>query len=294
MNTRYQIENVRHAPIWWRHGPVIRLFENNEVVGYEMDLFLEHSDCYDIEKVMKQLEDMEEKHLTKWPFLDPLDKDEFRLKLDNLPTEFFSHQLLDVDLRNEESLFDFLCKWGFPYSPARNDEVCCGNFGDLFIASREGILETEEILKKGTNRRICISRKEAASTLCVFQTIVELMFHALGGESAPLLDMAPVNAASCNPFHLVSYPSISVSYPQKTDLRHRGLLTCAIANQIIETIRDPLPWRKCACDGCRVLFKRKQSGRANPDSKSIYCSTKCEQRQCKRNQRAAAKNRIEH
>ena len=56
------------------------------------------------------------------------------------------------------------------------------------------------------------------------------------------------------------------------------MLTCAIANQIIETISDPLPWKKCRCDGCKVVFKRKQSGRGNPDSKSIYCSTKCEQK----------------
>lgn len=237
---------------------------------------------------------MEKKYLTKWPFLDPLDEDEFRLKLDTLPTEFFSHQLLDVDLYSEESLFDFLCKWGFPYSPARNDELCCGNFGSLFFTSREGILETEEILKRGSTQRICISSKEAISTLRVFQAIVAMMFDALEGDSAPLLDMSPVNAASCNPSYLVSYPSISVSLPQMTDLRHRGMLTCAIANQIIETICDPLPWKKCACDGCGVMFKRKQSGRGNPDSKSIYCSTKCEQRQCKRNQRAAAKARIKH
>ena len=294
MNKRYQIENVRHAPIWWRHGPVIRLCESNEVVGYEIDLFLEHSDSYDIENVLKQLENIEKKYLTKWPFLDPLDEDEFRFKLDTLPTEFFSHQLSDVDLCSEESLFNFLCKWGFPYSPARNDKSCLENYGSISSESLEGIHETEEILKEGSVLRICISRKEAVSTIRAFQTIVEMMFDSLkGGKDIPM-DMGPINAASCNPFYLIGWPSHSEHSLKMTRLADRGMLTCAIANQIIATISDPLPWKKCRCDGCKVMFKRKQSGRGNPDSKSIYCSTKCEQRQCKRNQRAAAKNRIKH
>lgn len=294
MNNRQPIDNVRYAPFWWRHGPVVRLQKNGEIIGYKMDLYFEHTDEYDSEMVLKQLDESEKKHLTKWPFLDLLDKDELRLKLDTLPTEFFSHQLLDVDLSNELSVFRFLCEWGFPYSPARNNELCCGNYGSLFFSSKEGIFETEDILKNGNTPRICISIKEAVSTLAVFQSIVSMMFDAIENDSTPLLDMEPVNAASCNPFYLISYPSISLSSPQMTDLEHRGMLTCAIANQIIDAMRDEAPWKKCACVGCRVLFKRKQSGRNNPDSKSIYCSSRCEQKQCKRNQRAAAKARIKH
>ena len=73
-----------------------------------------------------------------------------------------------------------------------------------------------------------------------------------------------------------------------------SLLTAAICNQMIDAIADPIPWRDCACDGCNVTFKRKQSKANAPTSDSIYCCTACEERQKKRNQRAAAKNRIQH
>lgn len=40
--------------------------------------------------------------------------------LDSLPSEFFSHDIYDLDINDEQQLFDFTLKWGLLYSPMRS------------------------------------------------------------------------------------------------------------------------------------------------------------------------------
>lgn len=145
-----------------------------------------------------------------------------------------------------------------------------------------------------------ISSMEASTTLFVLQETVRTMLDITesGGWVSDELDRAlnVLYAGSCNPRTVLSnkYWYRGGISNLGSDLRYRGQLTSAICNQIIEAVEDTAPWRKCACEGCGRIFKRKQSKSGNPDSDSIYCSDKCMERQKKRNQRSAAKNRAQH
>lgn len=64
-----------------------------------------------------------------------------------LPTEFFNHQLLAVDVSNRESVVDFISHWGIPFSPFRSEEGMIGDWGIFEEESVVGINETEEVIK---------------------------------------------------------------------------------------------------------------------------------------------------
>lgn len=165
-------------------------------------------------------------------------------------------------------------------------------YGDRIPTKDEA--EHYRSLYASSNPGICdaISIEEASLTLRMLQDSVSSIMDAVRGRStvhARHLDV--INMGS-------SYPRLlhwngAYSGTQNKQQRY-SLLTAAICNQIIDAFADVTPWRDCACEGCNVTFKRKQSGAYAPTSDSVYCCTACEERQKKRNQRAAARNRIRH
>lgn len=153
-------------------------------------------------------------------------------------------------------------------------------------------------LYDSTNIGICdaISLEEASLTLEMLQQAIEALMDTIkSGSSLHMRYLDTINMGSSNSRMLLSATKSLKSYSAaETEQQQYSLLTAAICNQVIDAFDDPIPWRECACEGCGVIFKRKQSKANAPTSDSIYCCTACEERQKKRNQRAAAKNRIQH
>ena len=140
-----------------------------------------------------------------------------------------------------------------------------------------------------------ISTTEAALCLEMLQTsVTALMERIRDGAQISNAQFEPFNACTMNPLRLAT------TAPGAKALGGHGVqdaylsLTAAICNQVVDTFADDTPWRECACVGCGRIFKRKQGKANKPTSDSYYCCKRCEERQKKRNQSAAAKNRIKH
>lgn len=76
-------------------------------------------------------------------------------------------------------------------------------------------------------------------------------------------------------------------------LDEMGLLTSAICNQIIQSIHNTdLPWRECAYEKCKAIFKYSQSSAQTPNGDSAYCCPKHSdnQRQIRRYRKLKDKN----
>lgn len=70
-----------------------------------------------------------------------------RMCAEDLPTEFFNHQLLKVDTDDRDSVVEFVSHWGIPFSPYRNKEDAVGEWGIYEDESLTGINETEEAIR---------------------------------------------------------------------------------------------------------------------------------------------------
>lgn len=118
----------------WAHGYVTRIKEDEKLLGYSMttdkNSVKDEDDRYWQRKKLRQSEKLyntnsvrailtEESERKYLEATDEVKSRYFDFKLHILPTEFFNHQVLDLDLENEQQLFDFLVEWGFPYSPFR-------------------------------------------------------------------------------------------------------------------------------------------------------------------------------
>ena len=231
---------------------------------------------------------------------------------DELPTEFFNHQLLEVNPDNIGDLLEFSKKWGFIYSPVRN----IGEYKEFLnpleyvtdssIALDDAILspelevldhidtirQTDEYINKVGHfealKKPVISISELSHSVLLLQESVNLVMGYDSFFSSWFeLALEVFNRCSCNE----NYFETPVEIKANNKLYDRGLLTSAICNQVLETFSSDLPWKKCANEKCFKHFKRKQSGATSSNSKTKYCSIRCEQQQKKRNQRRAAMNR---
>lgn len=239
-------------------------------------------------------------------------KPENLMYYDELPTEFFNHQLLEINHENIGDLLEFSKKWGFIYSPVRNigeykeflnplefviDRT--NTFDSVLISPELEVLEhidairqTDEYINKiGDSEALkapVISLSELSHSVLLLQESVNLvMGYDSFFPSWFELALEVFNRCSCNE----NYFETPVEIKANNKLYDRGLLTSAICNQVLETFSSDLPWKKCANEKCFKHFKRKQSGATSSNSKTKYCSIRCEQQQKKRNQRRAAMNR---
>lgn len=233
------------------------------------------------------------------------------MKSDELPLEFFNHELMDVDSENDKEVVLFLEKWGFMFSPLRNDPKC--EYAHSFL-NRDAINEfacavnkTEELhdldvagelLPNRRNRNDfdhVISLEEAKSSIIIMQLIVSELTQFIGDENYLFRSEFFVNACASNPHIACNKKNVTVVH-DNGNIPGGGLLVSAICNQIIECIADENPWKKCECEGCGKWFKYQHtnSRSRSPHRDSKYCSVKCSNRQRKRNQRLAASSRADH
>lgn len=234
-------------------------------------------------------------------------------RIGSLPVEFWNHELLRSDFKNnEKALKLFLEEWGIPYHPLRNSpyltkekmqEVGIAETdrkSDVFCpVPKPGQINKDQVFapEKTSPFLQYVSKKEAASALLYLQFFIAKAVYGVGGF-ADHAAFETINHAACNPLMLRRKGDDFTVYQDTygRSLHAKGLLTSAICNQIVESFADDAEWRQCGCEGCCRIFKRKQPDKegTRPDRDSKYCSTICKNRQTKRNQRAAAKNRIQH
>ena len=224
------------------------------------------------------------------------------ITLDELPREFFNHQLLECKTRNDDGSFDthslaaFVEAWGLPLSPYR---FCNRSYvapDDELAAAME---LTDSMNADGPMRALSIA--EAALTIECLQHAVYLIHEAIRANDSdeglgPLDDVSldliialyPIDLAARLP--VVIFPHVGAEH-----MEQRGV-TAAICTQIVETIADKdTPWRECAAPDCNkrfgvpVIFKYQQNDKedAQRNPNAEYCSVKCRERRKKQRQRAA-------
>lgn len=270
---------------------------------------------------------------------------------EDLPTEFFNHDLMDVNAKDSKSVLEFCRKWGFPYSPQRfvhmevthklknartrkEQEQGKSFFRSILISNFAMTAKQEQLYRFSSNVSIpetySISLEEAGFAIHNLQFVTSSIRKGVKEGLNPSGFSYFLSPCSCSSYHsyptpdMVSYGaefgaialltdsedslfSPSVTSPDSPNssgalqiwlyehLSVKGTLTSAICNQILNTMADPTEWRTCKCEGCEVVFKHRYGrGNRRVHNDSVYCSQKCSERQKKRNQRAAAKNRIKH
>lgn len=222
-----------------------------------------------------------------------------------LPTEFFNHQLLSRETQgvrevprnpyDMEHLVDFVSSWGFPFAPVRDivapmmlslDEGSLREQRFLEVLDEYGIGETEALAvamrEREPNRACVISESEAMLSLGQLQQLVREIHSSIkGGTPLPELASLLIPYSSVNPLQVRGASRFGAS---------EGSLTSAIVNQLVEALgEEGNPWRECACGGCEIVFKNKQSDAKATDSDSYYCCDRHMERQKQRNKREAEK-----
>lgn len=233
---------------------------------------------------------------------------------EDLPIEFFNHQIVEMppldlcpedEISNANELLCFCEKWGLPFSPYReygarlqsgNETLPSNEWGQAIRITDSFYPGFSQSL---TNKGLFVSVSEAARSiqdLSLFASSVSKIANGANGSfgMSEIFNAAYPRSAAywCSETGGMNSTKAPESVFDFGDTRSGGL-TAAVCRQMIETLSDPAPWRECACKGCGKMFKRKQ-GAKNPHRDSSYCCKKCEERQRKRNQREAARNRIDH
>lgn len=224
---------------------------------------------------------------------------------DWLPVEFFSHQFMEFDPHDQESMMTLVSTFGVPLHPRR-----FGIGGGVYLRGdseygrlRKAMSDTDKMRfspveesRVGLSEywqtvnmiRFVASFEEVSFAVESLQNDISAMFDFLDGR-ANSWSANVINAGASNAFTIgtgvCAFPDFS--------------LTNAICNQVIETAVSKEPWKKCACEGCGRWFKRFQprnisnTGISKP-SLSKYCCKRCQDKQGQANKRKAAKSRIQH
>lgn len=218
----------------------------------------------------------------------PMSKDRGLWFCDFLPTEFFSHQLMEIDAEDTEGIINFATEFGFLFHPARYGR--CNLCRDFDSSCEEARVEELERLIAASPSNLMrygilsyISIKEMKAAIEDLQADIGELFRCISkSDTGPMLDF--VNVGSCNPFLITSNPK---------HMRVTGSLTNAVCNQIIDVVASDRPWKVCKCDKCGRIFKKPQGSSPSKTDKSpstaLYCSTRCRDRQSQRNRRERLK-----
>lgn len=219
------------------------------------------------------------------------------VRLSDLPTEFFNHQLFGEGAEFEEYVQAFMTKWGLLFSPLRNSWGCLDGWGFLEAMSMQGVKETDILIERMPELAgQIVSKQEAEMTMLVLREIVLFLrkYIKSGGEDVQSLALlsAPLSVASCNSYQIGPFSSMRQDFAQGVtiSLHDMGLLTSAICNQLITAIVDEdVPWRECRCRDCDTLFKYAQTGAMTPNQDAYYCCKRHSDRERQRLRRERGK-----
>lgn len=282
----------------------------------------EVSNYYRMERVMRS-----ERY--SWPVARVLDKtkdghwymisDPLK-RLDELPIEFFSHELLDVDFRDHREVFRFCSEFGLPFLTSRYGGIL--NDISLRTESIRGSLGVDDYDR---SKSVVLSMEEAQEAIYQLQECVGTLFAYMTGVSDRTLnsnlpwwwdtqdvyesDVAasrmmlhlgasnPLTYHNATSIHLET-ASLILRFNEIGDGPKRGTapegdLSRAVCNQLAAAVYGENPWLKCK--GCGKAFQRYRGAVGHkPDysrkpKPSLYCSKTCRSRTDKRNERASKK-----
>ncbi|MCL2654915.1 MAG: hypothetical protein FWD65_04350 [Coriobacteriia bacterium] len=208
-----------------------------------------------------------------------------------LPTEFFSHELMDLDIEDDDQLFDFTNNWGAALDPQPFADIMDLSFliehylPSDFVENANGIVQLHEVTEI---KRTLHALKDAAHNIfkVMCNELQELPSNAIlyyGAAGRQMITQSG-SGAWTGGSNILDGSFVS-------NRRAVGL-TSAICNQIIDFIADPaVPWI-CEARDCERIFKRqrrfqKSHGKVSPVSDSIYCSDRCREREKQRRRREA-------
>lgn len=142
--------------------------------------------------------------------MDPVDCGLVPMSANQLPTEFFNHQLFEyasTDKEPDSRVWALMEEWGLLFSPLRNDWGCLDGWQFLETMSMQGVRETDVLVERMPNLAgLAVSKLEAETTFAVLKEIVLFLRKYIRNEDARSLSMLarPLAAASCNPFQVVA------------------------------------------------------------------------------------------
>lgn len=225
-------------------------------------------------------------------------------KKSKLPPEFFSHELFDFDLSQDDEVLGFVQSWGMLVSPLRYSANVLAEIGVQDMETGEvakflgrswldeylSMAETDGL---GESRAYCVSLEETRNAIRrLRETSLSVQKIALAKSDDDLTLIDIYN------WVIAERAATRQSVPRLgEDVPHRNLfsllspfrdanLTHAICNQMDSFLADEAPARVCACEGCGRIFKRKRGSASNLASAvSDYCSVRCENRQRQRRYR---------
>lgn len=257
-------------------------------------------------------------HLAR-PEIVTIDGDEF-VGFDSatrysLPTEFFNHQLKELDPEDTDALLRFMVEYGIPrhpwrgtgYRPSKHAPWLPPNHPEFKVeraldlsdsqaqyGSRTITLEengeefdwevADELLRVGLT-----SLDEVRFTISLIKTEVSLIFSYMRGEIEE--DSPLMGSMIYDRFPSVINDGLSMATHWKLSIDgvpdiHRDMMTFAICEQILEFISSDLQYRECECE---TIFKRFQPrsgyGSRKAPSRSRFCCEKCRDRYWKRESR---------
>lgn len=217
-------------------------------------------------------------------------------ELDSLPVEFFSHQLMALDVSNDNEVLAFTAEFGIPLHPSRyahtSNFEAGGYIWETTDEARYNAIQQAKAMTDDVSHHsdgwgfMVASLPEVRFSLEDLKSEVSLLFEFVRGESERWSGSC-VNIASTSRFMTHSGAR---TFPSNS-------LTNAICNQIQDVLADnETEWKICACDGCDRIFKRFQPRGKNScktskkPPRSIYCCRKCQDRQAQRNRKATLAN----
>lgn len=281
-----------------------------------------------------EIREVRDGSIGKFPAKELVRYSKARLCQSDLPIEFFNHELQKADAYDEESVFEFVRTWGFPFLVDRNSTVPVGERRSIPSKADQQALAEKKVRYPaeggrhslpvvfeglfGSSKRAKKAIEETESligALCggVYkpseQSCISVKEASLGIETLQMLTNSVLDSIR-NEKEIPEEISMLINLGSSrtvlagegwaageggTGLVERGYLTSAICNQILDTMADTnTPWRICAYEKCNRLFKRQRGKSRKPHADSIYCCSSHSENQKKNNQRKAAKNRIQH
>lgn len=243
----------------------------------------------------------------------------------DLPFEFFSHQLMSVDPLDNDSILAFAEEYGIMQHPRRFDsdfaarnvtarptrfgidscgcecfvlecisgELAASEFSRQYNPAKDGFtaqMDNIDSISAALDRAIWAGVPSGR----FYRTSLMEMRLAIADLQCSVSQLFDCLSGKRNDWPYAELVNAGSDNAQcvlsKHDLPVLGSLTNEICNQIIESVADERPWKTCACEGCGRLFKRHQGKRKpktekNP-SDSVYCCKACQDRQGQRNRQA--------
>ena len=220
--------------------------------------------------------------------------------IDELPLEFFSHELLSCNPSDDFEILEFAKRWGLPFHPLRlasafdpwtllrRGAVCSSESYDTYRAACKKTDHAARFVESQDTADVVeiVSIEEARLSVGFMQSQVDALFASIEGRATMRQKrlVVQINATTrahnlVTPFFIDASPVITPNGSRPyLPIESQGIdfvLANAIANQIIETCHDALEWKKCRWCGNQFKRKRSKTKWGRTQETSIYCCDKC-------------------